>query len=96
MGKIFRNVGGLRLKVKTYINLEDIKAAYIKYKKPGGTTGQFDASVADAEEGIITHECIETDIDEGGWWRFWASVVLPDGRTAAGTSEKVFVWEEGE
>jgi hypothetical protein len=52
--------------------------------------------VADADNGILTHECFENDIDQCGWWTFWASVVLPDGRNAVGTAEKVFVWEEGQ
>jgi hypothetical protein len=32
---------------------------------------------------------------DGEWWAFWAFITFADGRTAAGESAKVFVWEEG-
>jgi len=37
----------------------------------------------------------EGEIDEAGWWSFWAFLVFDDGRSAAGEVSKVFVWREG-
>jgi hypothetical protein len=94
MEKLYKTKG-LRLKVKTYIDLEGVTAASIKYRKPDGSAGSFDAGVSDPHGGILIHECIETDLDQAGWWVFWASVVLADGRVASGAPEKIFVWDEG-
>jgi hypothetical protein len=75
--------------------LEGIEGAIIKYRKPDGTAGSFPAGVADTAKGVIFHECIEGEIDMAGWWSFWAFITFGDGRTAAGETAKVFVWNEG-
>ena len=95
MGRIFKGQSALRITVKTYCDLEGIENAAIKYRKPNGKTGQFDAAVADTAKGVIFHECIEGDIDAPGWWAFWAFITFADGRTAAGETAKVFIWNEG-
>jgi hypothetical protein len=95
MGKVFKGQSSLRITVKTFIDLEDIFSAVIKYRKPNGTTGEFTAAVGDVDNGVIFHECIEGEIDTSGWWMFWAFVTFADGRTAAGEAAKVFVWSEG-
>jgi len=93
--KIFNGQSALRIIVKTFCDLEGIAAAYIRYQKPNGKRGEFSAAVVDAVNGILSHECIEGEIDICGWWCFWAYVVFDDGRTAAGAAAKVFVWMEG-
>ena len=95
MGKIFRAQSALRINVKTFCNLEGIVSAFIRYQKPDGKRGEFYAAVVDTAEGVISHECIEGEIDVSGWWVFWAFVIFDDGRTAAGEAAKVFVWKEG-
>ena len=95
MGKIFKGQSALRIKLKTFIDLDDIVSAVIKYRKPNGSMGEFPAAVSDASKGIIFHECIEGEIDVSGWWVFWAFVTFADGRTAAGQAVKVYVWQEG-
>jgi hypothetical protein len=96
MGKIFKGQSALRITVKTFSDLEDCLSVAIKYRKPGGKTGEFAAAVGDTAKGIIYHECIEGDIDASGWWAFWAYVTYCDGRAAAGETAKVFVWGEGQ
>jgi hypothetical protein len=93
--KIFRGQSALRITVKTFCDLEGIEKAAIKYRKPDGKTGVFSAAVGDIDNGVIFHEIIEGEIDVSGWWSFWAFVTFEDGRTAAGETAKVFVWEEG-
>jgi len=93
--KIYKMQSALRITVKTFCDLEGITSAVIKYRKPDGKTGEFAAAVGDTEKGVIFHEVIEGEIDVSGWWAFWAFITFDDGRTAAGETAKVFVWEEG-
>jgi hypothetical protein len=95
MGRIYKGQSALRITVKTFVDLEGIEEACIKYRKPDGTAGSFPAGVGDSGKGVIFHECIEHEIDAAGWWSFWAFVTFADGRTAAGEAARVFVWEEG-
>jgi alpha/beta superfamily hydrolase len=95
MGKIFSGQSALRITLKTFIDLEGITTAVIKYRRPGGSAGEFAAGVGDAAKGVIFHECLEGEIDVSGWWSFWAFITFADGRTAAGEATKVFVWNEG-
>ena len=95
MGRVFIEQTALRITLKTYVDLEGIENAAIRYRKPNGKNGEFSAAVGDTEKGIIFHECIEGDIDVSGWWSFWAYITFADGRTAAGQAAKVYIWKEG-
>jgi hypothetical protein len=95
MGRIFKGQSALRIILKTFIDLEGVLSTVIKYRKPNGITGEFTAGVSDTTKGNIYHECIEGDIDVSGWWVFWAFVTFADGRTAAGETARVFIWNEG-
>ena len=95
MGRIFQNQSALRITLKTFIDLEGIEKAAIKYKKPNGQQGEFYAGVSDAANGLIFHECLDGEIDLSGWWVFWAFITFADGRTAAGQAAKVYIWKQG-
>jgi hypothetical protein len=95
MSRIFKGQSALRITVKTFIDLEGIISAVIKYRKPDGSTGEFAAGVGDEAKGVIFHECIEGEIDLAGWWVFWAFITFADGRMAAGEAAEVFIWHEG-
>ena len=95
MGKIFMGQTALRITLKTFTDLEGALSAVIKFIKPNGAEGEFPAAVGDAAKGVIFHEVIEGEIDIAGWWKFWAFVTFGDGRTAAGETAKVFIWNEG-
>ena len=95
MGKIFNGQSALRIAVNTFCDLDGVISAVIKYRKPNGKTGEFAAAVGNTAEGVIFHEVIEGEIDASGWWVFWAFIVFPDGRTAAGEAAKVYIWNEG-
>ena len=95
MSRIFRGQSALRITLKTFCDLEGIESAAIKYRKPKNKTGEFAAAVGDTAQGAIFHECIEGDIDVSGWWAFWAFITFADGRTAAGQTAKVYVWNVG-
>ena len=93
--RIFKGQSALRITLKTFINLEGIECAVIRYRKPNGKSGELSAAVGDTAHGVIFHECIEGDIDVSGWWSFWAFITFADGRTAAGQTAKVYIWREG-
>ena len=95
MGRIYRGQSALRIILKTYVNLEGIEEAVIKYKKPNGKQGEFPAGVSDADNGVIFHEVLEEELNASGWWVFWAFVTFADGRTAAGEAAKVYIWNPG-
>jgi hypothetical protein len=96
MFKVYKGQTALRLTLETFVDLENVNQVSIKYKKPDKTAGSFSAGVSDVVRGKIFHECLENEIDQAGWWVFWALVEFADGRTAAGEAVKVFVWNEGE
>ena len=95
MWRIFKGQTALRITLETFIDLEGIENAVIRYRKPGGVNGEFVAAVANTAQGLIFHECIEGDIDVSGWWAFWAFITFADGRVAAGQAAKVYIWKEG-
>jgi hypothetical protein len=95
MARVYAGQSALRITLKTFTDLEGIVSVVIKYRKPDGTTGEFSAGIADSARGVIFHECLEGEIDLSGWWAFWAFITFADGRTAAGDTAKVFVWNEG-
>jgi hypothetical protein len=95
MNRVYKGQSALRITVKTFTDLEDIVSAAIRYRKPGGITGEFPAGVGDRAQGVLFHECIEGELDASGWWVFWAFITFVDGRTAAGEAAKVYIWNEG-
>jgi hypothetical protein len=95
MNKIFKGQSALRLSLKTFCDLEGILTAVIRFLKPDGKRGEFPAAVGDETKGVIFHEVIEGELDLSGWWSFWAFITFEDGRTAAGETAKVYVWNEG-
>ena len=95
MRKIFKGQSALRITVKTFIDLEGIENAVIKYRKPNGLCGELTAGVSDISKGNIFHEVIEGEIDVSRWWAFWAFITFSDVRTAAGEAAKVYILNEG-
>jgi hypothetical protein len=95
MSKIFNGQSALRLSLRTFTDLAGILSAVIRYRKPDGFVGEFQAGIADAAKGIIFHELLEGEINASGWCAIWAFITFADGRTAAGEAAKVYIWQEG-
>jgi hypothetical protein len=95
MGNIYCGQSSLRVTARTFVDLSEAVKCLVKFRKPDGSEGAFNAAIADAETGVIFHECLSGELDASGWWRFWAFIEFADGRTTCGEAVKVFVWEEG-
>nr|AGS51783.1 hypothetical protein [uncultured bacterium contig00046] len=59
MGKIFKGQSALRIVLKTFIDLEEMLLAVIKFRKPDGSCGEFSAGVSDVAKGIIFHSALK-------------------------------------
>lgn len=71
MGKIYVGQTALRIQLSTGIDLTDITVS-IKYEKPDGTTGVWQASKLN-DSGTIYYDInTVTDLDQSGDWTFWA------------------------
>lgn len=96
MKHIYMNQTALRLSLDTGIDLQEGDSGEIRYRKPDGSTGFFPAFINEYKEGVIFHDFTDSEeLDQWGWWRFWAYVTFSDGRTASGKSVNVFVYQEG-
>jgi hypothetical protein len=96
MGLIYKNQSSLTFKILTYTELSGTDTCILKYRKPGGAEGSFPLGIEDETEGILRYNVQNGDIDESGWWSFWAYITYIDGRNSAGDLTQVFVNEEGE
>jgi hypothetical protein len=73
VGRIFTGQSSLRLVCETKTNLSQALAVKIKYRKPDGASGEFGAVIGDVEEGVIFMEMTsDGELDQAGWWTFWA------------------------
>jgi hypothetical protein len=91
--KIFVGQTALRLELATLLDSADIKSAKIKYKKPLGETGEWDAVVDD--NGIIYKDDFQTsDLDQAGTWIFWPRVVNQADQVAFGDGAHQRIYEE--
>ena len=95
MGKIYQGQASLTMKVYTGCVLSGAEETLIKYRKPDGLEGSFPAGVLDETEGILGYDVQAGDLDLVGWWRLWAWVGFPGGKSAPGDVVKVFVHKEG-
>jgi phage/plasmid-associated DNA primase len=53
MGKIFKFQSALRITLKTFVDLEGVISAVIRFCKPDGKKGEFAATVSDTASGIL-------------------------------------------
>lgn len=99
MPKIYKNQENLRIKLTTGVSIVDATIKKIKYEKPDGTEGSWNAEVEDATNGIIYYDVKITangaDIDQVGIWKFWAFITFSDGRSAPGEVIEQRIYAEG-
>lgn len=96
MGKIYINQTALEIIVTVGIDITGALALLIKYTKPDGTSGSFNAVSTDDTNGIIKYEIdSSSDIDQAGLWHFWGHITFSDGSFAAGESHEEIIYLEG-
>jgi len=97
LSKVYKYQSALRIELTTGVDITGATVKRIKYKKPGGTEGYWDASVSDAITGVIYYDIqLDTEIDEAGEWTFWAYITFSDERSAPGEAMKHTFFTEGE
>lgn len=84
-----------RLWVSVKADITGQSSALIKYQKPGGTTGDFTATVFEENPGRIYYDVQDTENDESGEWTFWAYVTLSNGNILIGDSTTLTIYSEG-
>jgi hypothetical protein len=93
--QIFVGQSELRIELDCSIDITDATAREIRYKKPSGTVGHWDATALDQPAGIIYYDVVdENDIDEAGVWTLWPFVTFADARSAPGASTTMTVSDE--
>jgi hypothetical protein len=96
MGKIY--VGQTALRIQLTANV-DINTAtpYIKYQKPDGTVGQWEAGVINQDTGTVYYDIqASTDLDQEGEWIFWIYLVYFNSTVAAGEPVVKYIYAEGD
>lgn len=94
--RIFLNQTALTLKLDTKIDLTTATDVWMKYKKPDGTLGIWDATIDNpATAGIISHVTEAGDLNALCEWTRWAYVEINSTRYAAGDAVTFTVYEEG-
>jgi hypothetical protein len=95
MGRIYKNQSKLRIRLTCAEDITDCTAK-IKYVKPSGATGTWDAEIEDAEEGIIYYDVSSDEVlDEVGAWTVWAHITYDDSKVAIGEPAQIAVYDEG-
>ena len=77
MGKIFAGQSSLSLQVHTGLDLTQTIAWEIRWTTPSGISGGFPASIlGNPLDGILGYNLQEGDLNQAGWWNFWAWVKI--------------------
>ena len=94
--RIFKNQTALTLKLDTKIDLTTATAVWMKYIKPSGATGIWDATIdSPATSGIISHEVAAGELNEICEWTRWAYIEINSTKYAPGDAVTFEVFEEG-
>ena len=95
MGKVYNGQDALKIRLTCSQDITGATVKKIKYKKPDGTEGSWDATVEDEANGIIYYNIQNGDINETGNWTFWAFITFSDGRSAPGEPITRYFYTEG-
>jgi hypothetical protein len=92
-------IGQTKLKIQLLVeaNLAEVQSVKIKYEDPKGNKGEFPATVATINPGMIEYTIQDaTEIDLVGTWKMWAFVTYADGKTAIGQTAEFKFHREGQ
>ncbi len=71
---VFKTQGYYIITLDTGITLSGATVTQIKYVKPNGSKGVFEATVTDSTK--LTYQFTNEDLDKSGLWKFQAYVVI--------------------
>jgi hypothetical protein len=95
MSKTFNTQDYLRISATYTANISsDIDSVKIKYRKPDGTTGEWNATHDSANKKIYYDLPAETVLD-AGMWTAWSFATMTDGRDLPGEPFQFKITEEG-
>ena len=95
MDYIYLDQSNLKITAETGVTITGALTTLIKYIKPDGTKGEWVAEIEGTQN--ISFEFSEpSELNQSGWWFFWAYIVFADGRKAPGQSVKIRVYVEGQ
>ena len=95
MGKIYVGQESLEIRLDTGITLTGALSVKMKYTKPGGTSGAWDATIYNTTWVKKVFIDGANELDEPGVWILWAWVNMSDGRSIPGEPVKYYVYGEG-
>lgn len=97
MSKIKKYYVGQTLQIDVWLRVDITGAtAYLlKYRKPSGTTGDWTATIVDAEAGWLRYNLPAASNDESGIWTLWGHVTLADSSVIIGSPLEIEMREEG-
>lgn len=94
--RIFKNQTALTLKLDTKIDLTSATNVWMKYIKPSGVTGIWNATIdSPATAGIISHIIAAGELNESCEWTRWAYIEIGGTKYAPGDAVTFTVYEEG-
>lgn len=92
-----QNQTKLRIRRTVNVDITGYKDAEIRYIKPSGLKGSFQATVENTTIGIIYYDVSQTtDINESGDWITWAYIMFSDDRYAEGDTVVMTVKKPGQ
>lgn len=96
--KIYVNQTSLQIRLRVYEDLSaSCERALIKYRKPNGFEGYWEAEIVDPANGVIafTVEAGGEGLDDSGFWTIWAYLYYKDGTVTSGDAVQIGVYQEG-
>lgn len=85
----------LQLDIFLRVDITGAGTNQIKYRKPSGTTGAWNASVIDAEAGWLRYVLPAANNDENGKWTVWGYAVQSDSTILIGSPLEINMLAEG-
>ena len=85
----------LQIDVIMQVDITGASTTQIKYRKPLGTTGAWNATVVDDESGWLRYVVSAANNDESGIWSVWGYIVQADASVLIGSTLEIEMRVEG-
>src|SRR5208337_944261 len=98
MARVYIGQTALQIRLNLNQNITDAyKRILIKYKKPNGVKGFWEADVLDPNIGLIAFTMDPNDegFTDVGYWMVWAHIYFKDGSEIAGERVQIGVYQQG-